>query len=130
MLARYRRYLNRADLRRAMQLVKRQRGRKLLRNPKGAVYDLEQIFEKLNTQYFDGSIARPQLGWSRQSSRTTLGHYDLSHHAIVLSKLLDSQKAPALIVEFVLFHEMLHLKFPIDHKEARAQGHTTQFKKC
>ncbi|HZS56298.1 MAG TPA: SprT-like domain-containing protein [Bryobacteraceae bacterium] len=127
-LARYRRYLNRADVRHTLHLAKQQRGRKPLRDAKGSVYDLREIFEDLNFRYFHGLMAQPQLGWSLRPSRTTLGHYDPSHHAIVLSALLDSEKAPELVVQFVMFHEMLHLRFPTEHRGARRCVHTKEFK--
>jgi hypothetical protein len=128
MLARYRRYLNRGDVRRTLHLVKQKRGRKVLRNPMGETYDLEEIFEELNFKYFHGLMARPQLGWSPTRSRTTLGHYDPSHNVIVISRLLDSRKAPRLIVKFIMFHEMLHLKYPAEHKAVRRCVHTKAFK--
>jgi hypothetical protein len=127
-LARYRRYLNRADVRRSLHLAKQQRGRKPLRHAKGRVYDLCSIFEDLNFKYFHGLMAQPQLGWSVRPSRTILGHYDPSHHAIVLSNLLDSEKAPELVVKFVMFHEMLHLRYPTQHRGARRCVHTKEFK--
>ena len=91
----YRRYLNRADVRRTLHLVKQQRGWKQFRDPKGSVYDLRRIFDDLNVLFFNGMMAEPQLGWSCWPSRTTLGHYDPSHHAIILSSLLDARRAGA-----------------------------------
>jgi predicted metal-dependent hydrolase len=125
---RYRRYLNRKDMRRTLHLVRQTRGRKQILAPRGRVYDLERIFEDLNFRYFHGLMARPALGWSLRPSRTTLGHYDASHNAIVLSAILDREKAPQLAVEYVLFHEMLHLRFPVDHRGARRCVHTPEFK--
>ena len=127
-LARYRRYLNRSDIRRTLSDVKQARGRKTIRAPKGGYYDLIQLFDELNFKYFHGLMARPRLGWSVRISRTTLGHYDPSHHVIVLSNLLDSPEAPELAVKFVMFHEMLHLKFPTEHKAIRRCVHTREFK--
>jgi len=125
---RYRRYLNRKEMRRSLQLVKQTRGRKFLSSPQGACYDLEAIFEQLNQAHFHGLMARPILGWSRTVSRSMLGHYDPSHNAIVISRLLDSPEAPAITVEYVMFHEMLHLRFPVDHRGARRCVHTREFK--
>jgi predicted metal-dependent hydrolase len=127
-IARYQRYLNRAEVRRAIHTAKRERGRKLLRGPQGVVYDLQAIFEELNFRYFNGLMSPPQLGWSTRPSRTTLGHYDPSHHAIVLSSLMDSDQCPKLVVQFVMFHEMLHLRFPTEHKGVRRCVHTKEFK--
>lgn len=127
-LARYRRYLNRSDIRTTLHLVKQQRGRKSLTGPKGKHYDLNDLFEELNFEYFGGLMARPGLGWSRRDSRTTLGHYDPAHHVIVLSRILDSAEAPPLVVRYVMFHEMLHLKHPTQQRDNRRCVHTTEFK--
>jgi hypothetical protein len=127
-LAVYRHYLNRADVRRTLHLVKQQRGRKQFRDPAGAHYDLGAIFDDLNVQFFGGMMMRPQLGWSLKPSRTTLGHYDPPHHAIVLSSLLDLADAPELAVRYVMYHEMLHLRHPALHKAARRCVHTPEFK--
>jgi len=129
-VARYRRYLNRADVRRTLHLVKQQRGRKLFRHARGKVYDLCLVFDELNFRYFNGLIAQPQLGWSLRPSRTTLGHYDPSHNAIVLTNLFDSVQAPEIIVKFVMFHEMLHLGFPAEHRGSRRCVHTREFKQA
>ena len=125
---RYRRYMNRRDVRRSLDLIRQTRGRKHLGDPRGRQYDLVAIFEDLNLRYFFGLMARPALGWSRRPSRTTLGHYDASHHAIVLSCHLDRPDIPALAVEYVMFHEMLHLRHPVEHAGARRCVHTRAFK--
>lgn len=127
---RYRRYLNRKEMRRSLQLVKQARGRKFVSGPRGACYDLEEIFEQLNRSHFHGLMARPLLGWSRTESRTMLGHFDPSHNAIILSRLLDSPTVPHLAVEYVVFHEMLHLRFPVEHRGARRCVHTREFKEA
>ena len=129
-LARYRRYLHRPEVRRTLHLVKQERGRKSFRAPEGKVYDLCAIFDALNLCYFHGLMARPQLGWSVRPSRTTLGHYDPSHNVIVLSSLLDSENAPELVVRFVVFHEMLHLRYPTEHRGSRRCVHTDEFKRA
>jgi hypothetical protein len=129
-VARYRCYLNRSDVRKTLHLLKQERGRKIFQNPKGQNYDLEEIFEELNLLYFHGLMARPRLGWSPTCSRTTLGHYDPSHNAIIISRILDSEKASRLIVRFIVFHEMLHLKYPTEQKATRRCVHTKAFKQA
>lgn len=127
---RYRLYLNRRDVRRNIHLLRQIRGRKFLSGPRGEHYDLEAEFEDLNREYFDGLMARPRLGWSRRPSRTTLGHYDPSHNAIIISKLLDSPAIPQLALDYVLFHEMLHLRFPVQARGSRRQVHTREFRQA
>jgi hypothetical protein len=125
---RYRLYLNRKDVRRQAQLVRQIRGRKFISGPQGEVHNLETIFERLNGRFFDGLLGRPQLGWSRNASRHQLGHFDPSHNAIVISRIFDRPRTPLLALEYVMFHEMLHLRFPVDHSKARRCVHTKEFK--
>jgi hypothetical protein len=125
---RYRLYLNRQDVRATLQRMRKERGRKQLRHPRGHAWDLAEIFEDLNVRFFGGKMARPALGWSVRASRSTLGHYDPSHHAIVLSRILDSPDVPKLAVEYVMFHEMLHLLHPVEHGLTRRCVHTPAFK--
>ena len=128
--ARYRRYLNRADVRKQLDVLRQERGRKFLSGPRGEHYDLEPMFEDLNRKFFHGLMSRPALGWSRQRSRTMLGHYDPSHNAIVLSRILDQAAVPSLAVEYVMYHEMLHLRYPTEHRGARRCVHTPEFKRA
>lgn len=125
---RYRLYLNRKDMRRQIHLVRQARGRKAHAGPLGSVHHLEEIFEDLNGKYFGGMMARPALGWSHVRSRTRLGHFDPSHHMIVISRIFDDVRVPRLALEYVMYHEMLHLQYPVDHSGARRCVHTPEFK--
>lgn len=125
---RYNLYLNRQDVRRHLHLLRQTRGRKHISGPQGERYNLETLFQELNDRYFNGLLAQPALGWSRRPSKTILGHFDPSHNAIIISKLLDKPNAPPLAVEYVMFHEMLHLRFPIETKGARRRFHPKEFR--
>ena len=125
---RYRLYLNRRDVRRQAHLVRQVRGRKFLSGPQGQFHNLEELFERLNDRFFDGLMGRPRLGWSRQPSRTMLGHFDPSHQAIIISRIFDSPVIPPLALEYVMFHEMLHLRYPVEHGRARRRVHTREFR--
>ena len=125
---RYRRFLNRRDIRATMERLRQVRGRKFVSGPAGAAYNLEEIFEDLNLRFFHGLMARPQLGWSRTPSRTLLGHFDPAHNAIIISRIFDRPEAPRLALDYVMFHEMLHLRFPTEHRGAKRCIHTREFK--
>jgi hypothetical protein len=47
-----------------------------------------------------------------------------------LSRLLDRPDVPKLVVQYILFHEMLHLRFPVEHRGARRCVHTREFKQA
>jgi hypothetical protein len=125
---RYRLYMNRKDVRRQIGEVSQERGRKVHKGPRGLVHNLEEVFEELNVKHFGGMMARPALGWSYVRSRTRLGHFDPSHNTIVISRIFDDPRVPRLALEYVMFHEMLHLHYPVDHRGARRCVHTPEFK--
>lgn len=127
-LLQYKRYLHRKEVRDQIQATRLERGRKQISAAQGEVYDLDHLFDSLNFQYFFGLMPRPVIGWSLRVSRGILGHYDASHHTIVLSKLLDSAGVPRFVVEYVLYHEMLHIKHPVEHRSGRRCVHTREFK--
>lgn len=124
----YRRYMNRTEVRRDHQRVRQVRGRKYVSGPQGEVYDLDSMFDELSVKYFGGLMQKPQLGWSRGASRWLLGHFDSTHNAIIMSRILDRACVPRLAVEYVLYHEMLHQKHPVEHGGARRCVHTREFK--
>ena len=127
---RYRLYLNRRDVRRQAQIVRQIRGRKFISGPTGELHNLEEIFEHLNQQFFEGLLGRPLLGWTRQVSRSLLGHFDPSHNAIIINRVFDQPRAPLLALEYVMFHEMLHLRYPVDHNGTRRRVHTREFREA
>ncbi len=129
-LHRYRLYLNRKDVRRQIQLMRQSRGRKHISGPEGRFFNLLEIFERLNQEFFHGLLGRPELGWSLRRSRTTLGHFDPSHNAIVISRIFDEKSTPEIALHYVMFHEMLHLQFPVDHSGTRRCVHTREFKEA
>ncbi len=129
-LKRYRLYLNRKDIRQKRHLLRQVRGRKFVSGPQGDFFDLAALFDRLNAAYFDGLLGQPQLGWSRTRSRTLLGHFDPSHNAIIISRIFDHPQTPPLALEFVVFHEMLHLRYPVDHSRSRRCVHTREFKEA
>lgn len=108
---------------------KRAKGRKIITSSVGENYDLEKIFHKLNLIYFQNSIAKPTLTWSAKKTYRILGHHDAAHETIVVSKSLDSEKVPKFVVEFVVFHEMLHIFHPTKYLNGRRYNHTAKFRR-
>lgn len=125
--ARYRRYVTAQHMSRKAHLVRQIRGRKQIASPQGQTYDLEAIFEELNLRFFHGLLARPQLTWSGEHARNRLGHYDPAHNAIVVSRVFDHPRVPRFVVEYIVYHEMLHLKHPVRVRGSRRCVHSAEF---
>jgi len=125
--ARFRRYVASKDIRAKTHLVRQIRGRKNIQSPRGICYNLEHIFDGLNVRFFHGLLARPQMTWSQTRSRRSLGHYDPAHNAIVVSRIFDHARVPRYAVEYIVYHEMLHLKHPVKLRGSRRCVHGPEF---
>jgi predicted metal-dependent hydrolase len=108
---------------------RRSRGRKVLSGTRGAVYDLDEIFDRLNKRYFKGKLQKPVLSWSARKTYRILGHHDATHDTIVISRSLDSKETPPYVIDYVMFHEMLHVHHPTVHHNGRRYNHTAAFRR-
>ena len=124
----YRAFAFSPEILRASDLARRQRGRKVISSAQGRIYDLEKIFARLNRRYFDSELPKPVLTWSRRKSRSILGHHDTAHDTITISKALDSGEVPEWFIEYIVFHEMLHIKHPARVINGRRYYHTRAFR--
>jgi hypothetical protein len=124
---RYRRYVSSYEMTQRTHLVRQLRGRKLLNSPRGHVWNLEEIFDELNLRFFHGLMGRPQMSWSREASRHLLGHYDPAHNTIIISRIFDDPKLPRFLIEYIVYHEMLHLKHPVKLRGSRRCVHPRDF---
>jgi hypothetical protein len=125
----YRDYLKQVEVHEKTIENRRARGRKVITTAKGEAYDLNEIFLFLNQIYFKNSLPAPVLTWSAKKTFRILGHHDSTHQTIVISKSLDDKRIPRYVVEFVIYHEMLHIKHPTVHHNGRRYNHTAAFKR-
>ncbi len=125
--ARYRKYVGSHEIVRKAHLVRQMRGRKRLGPARGHYYDLDGIFEDLNSRFFHGLMARPRMSWSQTKTRRILGHYDPAHNAIIISRLFDHPQMPRYVLEYIVYHEMLHLKHPVKLRGSRRCVHSAEF---
>jgi len=124
----YREYSLTPELLRSSDIARRRRGRKMISSARGNVYDLEKMFTKLNRRYFDSSLEKPTLTWSQRKTKSILGHHDRVYDTITVSKSLDSAQVPEWFVEYILYHEMLHIKHAARMINGRRYYHTSAFR--
>jgi predicted metal-dependent hydrolase len=67
------------------------------------------------------------LTWSSNHSRQSLGHYDPAHNTIVVSKIFDHARVPRYAIEYLVYHEMLHLRHPVKLRGSRRCVHSREF---
>jgi predicted metal-dependent hydrolase len=87
------------------------RGRKQISHESGSHYSLAKIYREINAQYFGNRIEIHTIGWGRRKSWSRLGHFDPVHQTITVSPVLDSPKVPDFVVQYLVYHEMLHAIF-------------------
>jgi predicted metal-dependent hydrolase len=124
---RYRRHVSSEAISKQAEHIRQTRGRKRISTPTGHHYDLDEVFESLNRRFFHGLLGRPTLTWSAHAARRMLGHYDAAHNTIVVSRVFDRPDTPRCAVEYLLYHEMLHLKHPVRVKAGRRCVHSKAF---
>jgi hypothetical protein len=124
----YLRYVFSPSVRSGIDLARRRRSRSRSRPPQGRFFDLQVIFARLNRRYFQGTIDVTGLGWSARALRTILGHYDSGLGTITINRRLDSPRVPRFVVEYLVFHEMLHAEFPVRPNGHRRVIHSREFR--
>ncbi|MGI8810987.1 MAG: SprT-like domain-containing protein [Pyrinomonadaceae bacterium] len=122
-------YIKTPQMRERAADSRRENGRKVITTPVGENYDLNRIFADLNRRYFRSRLAKPTLTWSARQTFRILGHHDSTHNTVVVSRSLDARDVPKYIVEYVVFHEMLHIYHPTQHINGRRYNHTPEFRR-
>ena len=125
--ARYRRFASSDAVLRQTERIRQTRGRKKISTAKGDYYDLDEVFESLNQRFFHGLMGRPQLTWSEHKARRLLGHYDAAHNTIMISRVFDRRNTPRYAIEYLMYHEMLHLRHPVKVRGGRRCVHPRAF---
>ena len=125
---RYKRFASSAAVTRQTELIRGSRGSKRYYGPEGHYYHLNEVFDSLNMRFFGGLMGRPELTWSEHHARRSLGHYDAAHNTIVVSRVFDRPSSPRYAIEYLLYHEMLHLKHPVRLRGLRRCVHSREFK--
>lgn len=124
----YRTYTNGENVKKKVRAIRKKRSRKFDGQSIGQIYNLKEIFDKLNRQYFDGKLNVDHIAWSKNPSVRCLGFYDGLHNRIVISKSLDKRPTPTFFLEYIVYHEMLHMVHPSHVNNGRRRFHHEEFR--
>ena len=87
---------------------------------------LEASFNRNNDSFFNGMLDIPNLEWGSEST-SKLGSYEYGSDTITISSIF--RFADPILLDYVMYHEMLHKKFKFDSRNGRVLHHSPEFKK-
>ena len=104
----------------------------------GEHHDLQSVLEKVSATYFN-DVRDVRIGWGpaprrrskRRRGRTVtraLATYSYDDRTIRVNPVLDAADVPEYVVEWIVYHEMLHHVLPIEQSGGRNQYHTPRFR--
>jgi len=86
---------------------------------------LEQSFQRLNQQFFSNELEKPNLTWGT-SSFHKLASYNFHNDTVTMSTIFQDAKEE--VVDYVMYHELLHKHHKFNHKNGRSSFHTRAFR--
>ncbi|MCX6707029.1 MAG: hypothetical protein NT001_02705 [Candidatus Woesearchaeota archaeon] len=90
---------------------------------------LSDSFNRVNEKYFYGLVEKPNLVWGSKSRRS-LGSYDYKRDTLKMSRVfVDISKKDPVLLDFVMYHEILHKQHKYKHNMGNNRFHDTAFRK-
>ncbi len=86
---------------------------------------LEESFTRINGHFFDKQLEKPNLVWGTASTRR-LAHYNFHNDTITVSTIFHD--APVRLLDYVMYHEMLHKFHQFKSKDGRDSFHSAVFR--
>ena len=88
---------------------------------------LEESFHRVNQTHFYSLMDQPNLVWGT-ASRRKLACYNFHNDTITVSTLF--QEVRSEILDYLIYHELLHKKQKFKYKSGRNYFHTKQFRQA
>lgn len=86
--------------------------------------ELESSFKRINDAFFGGIIEPANLCWGKESL-SRFGSYSYGSDQIRINPLLKGNQR---LLDYVMYHEMLHKKFKFTSSSTRCFHHTKEFR--
>ncbi len=86
--------------------------------------DLYNSFQRIQDQFLQ-YIELPNLQWGPTAKRK-LAHYNFHSDTVTLSSIF--KEAPQHIIDYLMYHELLHKKHQFNHKNGRSSYHSREFR--
>jgi len=113
--------------------IKKGNGSPYRGNTQGKYFDLKELFDSINREYFDQRI-HASIEWGRKSPRRsvrrrTLGSYCRDYNIIRIHPVLDRKNTPLYYIRYVIYHEMLHSEIGEENRNGRRLMHSSEFRR-
>jgi hypothetical protein len=105
-------YLAQDEVKRRSQAAFVKRSGQVRQSPIGDHHDLRKSLRRVVDAYFKDGLGfkEPSVMWSRRRSHKRWGYWMEDYDVIVINRILDHPKVPAPVVDFIVYHELLHKK--------------------
>ena len=97
---------------------------------RGQHFDLQQVFERVNRTYFQSKMKAPALVWNKTLTHSKFGHYQPNTDTVMISISLDQASTPAHVIDYVMYHELLHRQMGTSSDGTRTYAHTKSFRQA
>jgi predicted metal-dependent hydrolase len=94
----------------------------------GQFFDLAEVFRRVNKMYFQDRLQARSIGWTKGPARSRLAYCRPETGEIRVSRLLDRPDVPEWFIEYLVYHEALHLMIPPLRGPRRTTWHHKQFR--
>ncbi|MFT4303153.1 MAG: hypothetical protein ACMXYG_01190 [Candidatus Woesearchaeota archaeon] len=89
---------------------------------------LKESFDRVNEKYFLGLVEMPNLVWGQKSFRK-MGSYEYASDTITMSRVfIGISLEDRYLLDYVMFHEMLHKVHKFKTTNGRSLHHSKTFK--
>lgn len=105
------------------------RAKNLAFRAKGSERDLGTVFDYVNACYFGGKLDTPELAWASESPSRRVGFFHAPLRILAVNRALDSARVPRYVLEFVVYHELLHGLLDVEDGVSGRIRHTAEFRK-
>ena len=74
-------------------------------------------------------MPRPVLKWNQSPTVRKMGHNQPGRDTVMVSRTLDHARVPEFVVDFIMYHELLHKKHGATMINGRRFVHTPDFRR-
>ena len=75
-------------------------------------------------------MPRPKvMHWSARVNHRTMGSYNPKEDSLMINCGLDRADVPSYVLDFIMYHELLHKALGIKTSGSRRMAHTAEFRK-